>query len=495
MRQLATIAVRRDYGPYVELGRKSFKNPMPLERVTPIWRVLSWTVVICTPAWLMIGVLAMLDSVSAVDAIVAGSIVYILTVVLSFTFLRDFDRLIRYAEDLHEDPMALPPEIERSKAARRLATALSTLQQSWSEHREVASSLAQSRAAILDSLPDPFLLIDKDRVLTGANKAAIEVFGDQVSGRDLATVIRDPSVLDAIDQALHSGTGGFAELTLSKPVERHFGCMIGVLPNSSLDNTAILFQLHDMTDRVKMDSMRADFVANASHELRTPLSSVLGFIETLQGPAKDDEEARARFLDIMLKQANLMARLIDDLLSLSRVELREHSRPTDTVDVAAVLKSTCELLDMQAKDNKVELKFDFTENPALALGDFDELGQVFHNLISNAIKYGGIDSEVQITLSKEQIEPHQNPGGPWVCVAVQDHGEGIAPEHIPRLTERFYRIDTARSRELGGTGLGLAIVKHIVKRHRGHLVIDSELGKGSVFKVFLPVAEPGAAEE
>jgi len=235
--------------------------------------------------------------------------------------------------------------------------------------------------------------------------------------------------------------------------------------------------------------MRGDFVANASHELRTPLASVLGFIETLRGPAKDDAEAQDKFLGIMFKQASLMSRLIDDLLSLSRIELKEHTRPTEKVAVLDIVNTTCELLAGQAKDQDVTFDVVAADDLPKAWGDSQELGQIFQNLILNAVKYGGQAERVEIRVeTKERAQGLS--GGPWLAVHVRDFGDGIAAEHIPRLTERFYRIDTARSREMGGTGLGLAIVKHITKRHRGHLVIDSTVGEGSVFSVYLPVAQP-----
>ena len=215
---------------------------------------------------------------------------------------------------------------------------------------------------------------------------------------------------------------------------------------------------------------------------------MLGFVETLRGPAKDDTEAREKFLDIMFNQANLMTRLIDDLLSLSRIELTEHTRPTAAVDVALVMQSTRELLDVQAKEQNTVFNLEIADDVPLAIGDADELGQVFQNLLTNAVKYGGENKTVDVAIQAIESGPPGIDTGPWVSVAVRDHGDGIPREHIPRLTERFYRVDAARSRELGGTGLGLAIVKPITKRHRGHLLIDSTEGQGSVFTVYLPVA-------
>jgi two-component system phosphate regulon sensor histidine kinase PhoR len=239
-----------------------------------------------------------------------------------------------------------------------------------------------------------------------------------------------------------------------------------------------LVAFRDRTQERRVERMRADFVANASHELRTPLASLSGFIETLQGPAKDDPAAREKFLGIMGDQAKRMARLIDDLMSLSRIELSLHLQPQAAIDLAGVVATACDLLAPLASEQGV--KIDIKKTEALEVrGDRDELLRVAENLIENALKYGASGKRVEVTLRKD--------GGDAI-LAVRDFGPGIAPEHLPRLTERFYRVDTERSRAQGGTGLGLALVKHILARHRGRLLIESEPGKGAVFTARIPRA-------
>jgi len=232
--------------------------------------------------------------------------------------------------------------------------------------------------------------------------------------------------------------------------------------------------------------MRADFVANVSHELRTPLSSLLGFVETLRGPARDDAEARDNFLGIMHEQAERMTRLIEDLLSLSRIEMDEHSRPDTPVDMHRVLAKVEDMLTMKARDRHMAIRITAPDAPAAVPGDEDQLTQVFQNLIDNAIKYGGENTPVEIVVDQ--------PDATQVSITVIDHGAGIPREHLPRLTERFYRVDAARSRQLGGTGLGLAIVKHIIARHRGQLDITSAEGEGSSFTVTLPAVVQDTGE-
>jgi two-component system phosphate regulon sensor histidine kinase PhoR len=255
---------------------------------------------------------------------------------------------------------------------------------------------------------------------------------------------------------------------------------------------AALIALRELTEQLMIEQMRSDFVANASHELRTPLAVVLGCIETLTGPARDDQEARERFLKIMAGEGARMTRLVDDLLSLSRIEQTEHQPPQSRVDPAACLDGVVETLRSYAAQRRVALSLRRDPQLPLVVGDRDQLVQLISNLIDNAIKYGGEGGKVEIACERVASAPiaaGSLAGRPAVRIVVADHGPGIAPEHLPRLTERFFRVDTARSRQLGGTGLGLAIVKHILRRHRGHLALESELGRGTTATVYLPVAE------
>jgi two-component system phosphate regulon sensor histidine kinase PhoR len=245
----------------------------------------------------------------------------------------------------------------------------------------------------------------------------------------------------------------------------------------------MLMAFRDLTPLRRAEEMRADFVANASHELRTPLATLSGFIETLQGPARDDAVARGRFLSIMQAQATRMARLIDDLLSLSRIELNAHLRPDKEVDLVAILRQVADGLQMLARDRGVEVKVTAPAKPLLVSGDRDELLRVFENLVENALKYASSGKRIDIEVAAA------DGGKREARVAVRDYGPGIAPEHLPRLTERFYRVDVAESRAQGGTGLGLALVKHILNRHGGRLTIDSVMGQGATFISWLPLAD------
>ena len=366
-------------------------------------------------------------------------------------------------------------------------TIVETAQERQRRRRELEAVIAGNEA-ILTSLPDPLLMLDRGRRILRCNPAAEALLGTNVIGRDLVGVLRNPELLKAADEALAGRPSGMVDFDLPGNVERHYSGQVVALSTPALDGTVAVLALHDLTAIHRVEQMRADFVANASHELRTPLSSLIGFIETLRGPARDDSEARERFLEIMEDQAQRMANLIDDLLSLSRIEMQEHTPPSGETNLREMLTRVIEGLEMRVADKQVQVVLEAAPE-AWVVGQENELTQIFRNLVDNAIKYGRRDSQVTVRVSAvlpTELAAVRRIGRACYAVAVADQGEGIPREHIPRLTERFYRIDTARSRELGGTGLGLAIVKHLVNRHRGHLAIDSEVGKGTTMTVYLP---------
>ncbi|HJE24858.1 MAG TPA: PAS domain-containing protein [Methylorubrum populi] len=344
--------------------------------------------------------------------------------------------------------------------------------------------------ALLAHIPDPVILVDRRVVVIEANPAARRLLPGLKLRHPLSFSLRSPDVLDGIEEVLRTGNAVRTEYATRVPTERAFEVQIGALPIPEIPGSGeanVVLFLRDLTAARRLETMRVDFVANASHELRTPLSALLGFIETLQGPARDDVRAREKFLGIMRSQAQRMTRLIDDLLSLSRIELHEHVVPTRTVDLGRIARQMVDMHAPLARERGVELKVERPEIPLPVLGDRDELLRVIENLVENAVKYGG--SGGVVTVSLHRVEgPSGRPGR--IELWVRDEGPGIAPEHIPRLTERFYRVDTASSRQQGGTGLGLAIVKHTLNRHRGRLTIESEPDRGTTVRVSLPEHRP-----
>ncbi len=348
-----------------------------------------------------------------------------------------------------------------------------------SQMLEEAKLQQRDATELFDILPNAILVLDNRRRIVQFNMAAAEFFGRTNISGDLIAYLRNPALIKAVDATLAGEVERKrVEFAMVGDVSRHIAANVVVFDGEELEGLRVVLTLHDLTAMKKTEQMRVDFIANASHELRTPLAILIGAIETLMGPAAKDPNAQKRFLEMMQAQSNRMSQLINDLLSLSHIEMNEHSRPLDLVDVADVLKSVTHLLATKANDLGKELVLDLPSEPITVAGEKDQLTQVFTNLVDNALKYGREDSKVTVRLKEV---------GKFARISVIDQGEGIPTEHLPRLTERFYRVDSDRSRQLGGTGLGLAIVKHIVSRHRGQLEIDSVVGKGSVFAINLPL--------
>ncbi len=346
--------------------------------------------------------------------------------------------------------------------------------------------------AVVAGLPDPVIALDRNgRVLT-LNEQARSLAPALRQGEPVSLALRMPELIEAIGRAYATGEEQRVEYSERVPLDRWFETIVVPVKRQPNPNRPdlVLMTFHDLTPLRRVEEMRADFVANASHELRTPLAALSGFIETLQGSARDDAKARERFLAIMQEQARRMARLIDDLLSLSRIELNAHRRPDSPVDLVPIIRQVVDGLELLARDRGVTVHIEAARAMTVP-GDRDELVRVFENLVENALKYGAAGKRVDIT-----ITPHESTDGePEAQVAVRDYGPGIAPEHLPRLTERFYRVDVTESRAQGGTGLGLALVKHILNRHRGRLSIDSALGAGATFTVQLPTRVTQPAEQ
>lgn len=338
---------------------------------------------------------------------------------------------------------------------------------------------------ILNGLSEAVFLIGENREILLTNPQAAEIFGKGLEGQNIVRAIRHPDCLKATEEALAGAKISTAVIVLERPVPTTYQVRAAHLPQEDIFGARAVLSLADISHVREAEQMRSDFVANVSHELRSPLTALSGFIETLQGPAKDDKAAHERFLHLMEHEALRMNRLIGDLLSLSKVEVNERVRPTGTADVVSIIQRVITTLSSQAEEDQKTVVFHHPEKVASIPGDEDEILQVFQNLIENAIKYGAPETDVTVTI--DQVDGKSGVRGPALSIAVQDRGPGIPAEHIPRLTERFYRVDDSRSRDVGGTGLGLAIVKHIVNRHRGRLMITSGRDVGSIFTVLLPL--------
>ncbi len=380
----------------------------------------------------------------------------------------------------------------RLPSIERVTRNIERLSRTLASRATLVGQLLAANEAIVERLPDPLLVLGADRQVRRANAAARAAFG-----ADMPAVLRHPDLRGAIEAAFSKRATQTAELVLPVPVQREVAASVLVMDPPLADGGHAILVLSDRTRERAVERMRADFVANASHELRTPLASVMGFIATLQGPARDDVEARERFLAIMAEQSERMSRLIDDLMSLSRIELTEHQPPSERVSLPPLITRVLAGFEQRITARAVTLMLDIAADAPSVVADSDQMAQVVTNLVDNALKYGRDAGHIRISLAPAPQ------GGRWpsragLLFAVADDGAGIAREHIPRLTERFYRVDKARSRgrtEISGTGLGLAIIKHIVNRHRGVLAIESEPGQGSTFSIWLPLTLDRAPPE
>ena len=352
------------------------------------------------------------------------------------------------------------------------------------------SPISMQISRVIDVMDAPAFILDGEGQIEAHNLLVRELFPRMAKGKMLLEVSRNPELLRAVEEVTTGRKSRAFEVLDRGAQERRLFATISPLNVTEAQSDGeenpvapyFLVQFRDLTEHDRLAQMRSDFIANASHELRTPLASMIGFIETLRGPARQDQASHERFLAIMAAQAARMARILDDLLSLSRVEMRAHLQPGDEVEIDGILRAAAHSLEPLADQAKIAINLDSGTEIFNVRGDRDQLEQVFQNLVQNAIKYGREGGKVDISVKR--ISPDSARAG-RIAITITDDGPGIAEEHLPRLTERFYRVDTATSRARGGTGLGLAIVKHILNRHRGELDIESKLGEGSTFTVLL----------
>ena len=444
------------------------------------------------PAWLaaslalagvpltVLVVLAAVGALAILPALAAGAAIWAASMVAAAVVLRDLARLSA-AFDRIEAGATNGGLAPRLAPLARLAQRIGRIERSLARGADEVGAALRASDAIIERLPDPLIALDSARTARRGNAAARASFGD-----DLAAVLRHPRLRGAIDRAWNDGTPQTADLLLPVPMAREVQATVIPFATALPDGTRALLVLSDRTRERTLERMRVDFVANASHELRTPLASLMGFVETLRGPAADDKPAQIRFLAIMAEQAARMNRLIDDLLSLSRIELSEHTPPSQTIDLAATAARVLAGFELRLAERRQRLVVEIAAALPDVVADADQMAQVLGNLVDNAIKYGREGGTVGVVLARAE-------GG--VALRVRDDGPGIARAHLPRLTERFYRVDKGRSRTAGGTGLGLAIVKHIVNRHRGRLAVDSIEGQGTSFTVWLPLGPETAPPE
>ncbi len=446
--------------------------------------------VVTSPTMIILMSMLVIGAINANEFLFAYLSVMLVTTLMLRPFFANTSILTRYVRDLAEDKQVKEPNFGFLSGVNELSDALIKLHRSWEKRKMQMGNIITEREILLDSLPDILIMCNDDLIIIRTNKAARNLFGQNLANRPLGSVIRNDVLVNGAATVVEELKGRDVEFHLEEPLPADFKAVIERFPIASSGGISVIIALNDVTSLKRVEKMRADFVANASHEIRTPLASIKGFIETLRGPAKDDEGARDAFLQVMDEQATRMSTLINDLLSLSKIEMNAHTLPQGKVDMLRAVRNEKESFLWAAKEKNMTIRVDLADTLPPVRGEERELMQVIHNLIGNAIKYGNANTEIVIALRVTSVIP-QDPNfvkqSRAVCVSVSDSGDGIAKEHLTRLTERFYRVDSARTRTVGGTGLGLAIVKHIINRHRGVLTIDSVVGEGSVFSVYLPI--------
>jgi two-component system phosphate regulon sensor histidine kinase PhoR len=460
--------------------------------VVPFNTLLKSALVVTSPALLILGLYVALSMLSTSEMIYAYVVIFIASAVLIYPFLSNVAALTHYVKEVAQDKRVQAPELNFISSAMELSEALKKLQASWDVKKKQMETIITEREILVDTLPDILIMINDDKRVVRTNRAARAIFGQNLAGQSLKEVIPNPYLIDAISSVIQDLKGREIEFRIEDPVVRDFLAIIERFPVPTAGGISTVITMNDITELKSVEQMRADFVANASHELRTPLASIKGFVETLLGPAKDDEVAREEFLKIMLEQADRMQQLIGDLLSLSKIEMNAHSVPTEAVDFGNIVRKEVEHHKRGAGVKNQRLLINIQDNLPSVKGDGNELAQVVHNLVSNAIKYGYADSDVNVTLKVTTELPqdlNMRNLSRVVSLSVKDQGDGIPKQHLPRLMERFYRVDSARTRQVGGTGLGLAIVKGIIARHRGAITVDSVVGEGTNFTVYVPIFE------
>ncbi len=453
-----------------------------------ILQIAALSAVVVVPVFL---ILVLRGALPIFASFISASLIIIFIAVVMYPLARTMTRITAWSTDVTDSHVPEPPDAVRGPLQTSLTAMVATIHRQLHVRDERIEQVVSGIRGTFNSLVDPIVALSDEGQVVYLNRTAEELLGTQAPGMEITGLLRDPRLATLIDATRTRATTGQVEIIHTDAhADRQFLVdAVPLRPDQTLD-WSMMLMLRDITEVKRTEQMRVDFVANASHEIRSPLAAMIGCIETLQTTARNDPEAQEMFLGMMHDQGQRMEQLVDDLLSLSRIELREHTQPTGEVSVPDLLWRIRTSLLYHAEEKDISIDLDTTSELLAVRGDEGELEQAFYNLLSNAIKYGHAGTSVRVSTGvANDPPPHLFAAkGQLAWISVADQGDGIPAHHLPRLTERFYRVDTARSREMGGTGLGLAIVKHIMNRHRGELHISSTTGQGSVFTIWIPVA-------
>lgn len=473
------------FSEFLPKHRKTYKREVPLRTLFK-----GTAIITVAPLMLLIIYAFFLKALSVVMALYGAVFIFTISIIFVYPYIANLSALTHYVRELSLDRRAEAPDLSFLNNVEELSEAVEQLHNTWERKRNQLESMVSESKILIDSLPDVLIMLDKDKAIIRTNSTAKAVFSRYDYKKTLQKIVDEPQILRAVEAVMEDRHGRSLPFFLAEPFSHYYIVRIEPFPTYSPGSIAVIIAMHNITEQKRTEQMLSDFVANASHEIRTPLTSMMGFIETLQTSAKNDPKAQEEFLLIMQQQANRMAKLIKDLLSLSQIERNLHTLPTEKVIIADMLKEVKRQQQAAAKEKKMPIRISSDSDKLSVRGDPDELMMLFDNLINNAIKYGKNNTPIEVHVVQKEAARTE---GTWpagtehlVAISVTDQGEGIASEHIHRLTERFYRVDTARSRKVGGSGLGLAIVKHIVDRHQGTISIESEENVGSTFTVTLP---------
>ena len=467
------------------------RNIFSIERDS---RFVARILFLSVPTALVFMILVLLKLISPLLAIVSLASVMVFNLLMLFPITFELQQIKKYVSNLaaggnfDEKTMSLS-----EKDAREIVNAVNAMHSFWAHKTDALEAQTISDTAVLDRLPDPIMMIDRAGNILGANLSARTLFGKNVTDKNVEKLFASSSFINAVFKVLNKESKSENLIFyVKKPVNQKLYAHIKQLPWLSKGRAVAVISIYDMTKSMKIEKMQSDFVANASHELRTPLSIISGFIETLQTSAKNDAKARNQFLKIMQEQAEFMAALIENLLSLSKIELNQDQRPDEIVDVLEIAEDVAASLSQKAAERKIKIKIDFDNVPEIT-ADKAQVRQLLQNLTDNAVKYGVSQSEVKIGISKAAAIPlsksHKVATGEAVAISVNNKGAKISPEDLTRLTERFYRMQEHKDLNIKGTGLGLSIAKQIILRHRGNLTVTSTSYNGTTFTIYLPVSQ------
>ena len=471
---------------------KFVRNIFSIERDS---RFVARILFLSVPSALVFMVLAALKLISPLLAIVSLASVVIFNLLMLFPITFELQQIKKYVSnlaaggDFDEKSMSLS-----EKDAREIVNAVNAMHSFWAYKNDALEAQTISDTAVLDSLPDPIMMIDRAGNILGANLSARTLFGKNITDKNVEKLFPSNSFNAAVSKVLNKESKSENLIFyIKKPSSQKLYAHIKQLPWLSKGRAVAVISIYDMTKSMKIEKMQSDFVANASHELRTPISIISGFIETLQTTAKNDAKARDQFLKIMKEQAEFMSALIENLLSLSKIELNQDQRPDEKVDVLDIAEDVAQSLSQKAAERKMKIKIHFEDNVPEITADKAQVRQLLQNLTDNAIKYGVSQSDVQISISKVPSIPpaksHKVAQGEAIAISVNNKGAKISTEDLTRLTERFYRMQEHKDLNIKGTGLGLSIAKQIILRHRGNLMVTSTSYNGTTFTIYLPILQ------